>query len=86
MGYTQYLFDETMRAVLDPTTIKILSEPHLQAARVSPFGKTALRGMQNTIRQFRPKLAICVYHLFDDIIAIPRYVKELPNCNSGLIW
>lgn len=39
--------------------------------------RRALLGMEHTIRYFRPKLAICVYHLFDDIIAIPRLVKEL---------
>ncbi len=39
--------------------------------------RQALRGMQNTIRRFHPKLAICVYHLYDDIVVIPKFVKEL---------
>ncbi len=37
----------------------------------------ALRGAENTIRQFRPKLAISVYHKFDDVWEIPQYIDSL---------
>lgn len=37
----------------------------------------ALKGCKDTIRQYRPKLAISVYHKKEDIIEIPQYIKEL---------
>ncbi|WP_313024865.1 FkbM family methyltransferase [Pseudomonas lopnurensis] len=36
----------------------------------------ALKGAINTIRHFRPRLALCVYHKWDDIITIPRFLAE----------
>ena len=37
----------------------------------------SLRGAENTIRQFRPKLAISVYHKFNDLWEIPQYIDSL---------
>jgi FkbM family methyltransferase len=37
----------------------------------------ALRGAEQMIRKNRPKLAISVYHNPEDIIEIPKYIKEL---------
>ncbi|MEO6393799.1 MAG: FkbM family methyltransferase [Pyrinomonadaceae bacterium] len=37
----------------------------------------ALRGAEQTLRKFRPKLAIAVYHKWDDFITIPKYLHEL---------
>ena len=40
----------------------------------------ALRGSTETIRQFHPRMAICTYHLADDVKLIPAIVKEAdPN-------
>ncbi|MFZ5502772.1 MAG: FkbM family methyltransferase [Pseudomonadota bacterium] len=37
----------------------------------------SLRGAENTIRQFRPRLAICVYHKLNDFWEIPQYLDSL---------
>lgn len=37
----------------------------------------ALEGAQNIICKYKPKLAICVYHLKEDIWAIPEYILKL---------
>ncbi len=37
----------------------------------------ALRGALQTIRRFRPKLALCLYHKWDDVLTIPRFIAEL---------
>ena len=37
----------------------------------------SLRGAENTIRQFRPKLAISVYHKFNDLWEVPQYIDSL---------
>lgn len=42
----------------------------------------ALKGAEQTIRRFKPKLAICVYHRVEDLITIPQYIKSLnPDYN-----
>jgi len=37
----------------------------------------ALKGTRNTIKNYKPKLAICVYHRIRDIVDIPRYLKSI---------
>jgi hypothetical protein len=45
----------------------------------------ALRGAVKTIRRFRPKLAISVYHKIDDLITIPLLIKDIePSYNLVL--
>jgi len=36
-----------------------------------------LRGAQETIKTFKPKLAICVYHRGDDLLTIPDFLKQM---------
>ncbi|AOZ93253.1 FkbM family methyltransferase [Paenibacillus crassostreae] len=37
----------------------------------------ALLGAEMTIKKFKPKLAICVYHNLLDVIEIPKYLKKI---------
>jgi FkbM family methyltransferase len=37
----------------------------------------ALEGAINTIKKFKPKLAIAIYHSMDDLVNIPLWIKEL---------
>lgn len=37
----------------------------------------ALHGMEKTICRYKPKLAICIYHKFEDLWEIPLFIKRL---------
>ena len=36
-----------------------------------------LKGAAGTIRKHKPRLAVCLYHKPEDIVEIPKYIKEL---------
>ena len=37
----------------------------------------ALKGAAETIKKWRPKLAISIYHKYEDIIEIPEYILSI---------
>lgn len=37
----------------------------------------SLKGAEQTIRKFKPKLAIAIYHSMDDFVNIPRWISDL---------
>ena len=37
----------------------------------------ALKGAEKTIRKYKPILAVSIYHKKNDLIAIPKYIKEI---------
>lgn len=44
---------------------------------IEGFEELALKGAINTIRKFKPKLAICAYHKKDDLIVLPQLIKSI---------
>lgn len=47
----------------------------------------ALTGAVSTIKKYKPTLAICIYHLWDDIIKIPEMINEMnPNYRFAFNW
>lgn len=49
--------------------------------------RLALQGAMQTIRRDRPRLAICIYHLWDDMIEIPGILASIgADYNYGFKW
>ena len=38
---------------------------------------STLKGAEKTIRKYKPRLAVCVYHRTDDLLTIPDYILSL---------
>ena len=44
---------------------------------IEGFETEALRGAENSIRKYKPRLAICIYHKFSDLFEIPLLINRL---------
>jgi FkbM family methyltransferase len=69
--------------LLPLTTIdKLVSELHLPRVDVIKMDiegaeRHALQGARETIKRFHPRMSLCVYHLPDDPVEIPRIVNNI---------
>lgn len=57
----------------------LLSDEKITLIKIDVEGAEldTLKGMAEIIRTQKPKMAVCIYHLMDDIINIPEYLHEL---------
>ena len=47
----------------------------------------SLKGTRKTIVQYKPKLAICIYHKLEDFYKIPEFIMSCFICYlKGVIW
>lgn len=87
-GPGSQVFDSPIRKDLNYGECKTLSIDDLVARKQLPkvdFIKMdiegaelpALKGAENTIKKYRPKLAISIYHQVSDFITIPKYLDAL---------
>ena len=67
---TQDAFVHTIDASL-PTT------PTFIKMDIQGYEMNALRGAERTIREAKPKMAICIYHKILDFVDIPKYVLSI---------
>lgn len=57
----------------------LLSDEKITLIKIDVEGAEldTLKGLAEIIRTQKPKMAVCIYHLMDDIINIPEYLHEL---------
>ena len=46
---------------------------------IEGFELNALEGAKDTIKKYRPKLAICLYHKPQDLWEIPLFIKSIDS-------
>jgi FkbM family methyltransferase len=61
------------------TLVSELKLPRVDFIKMDIEGaeKQAIAGARETIRRYKPRMALCTYHLPDDPVAIPQMVHEL---------
>ena len=69
--------DGDYKVVIDSIDEKVKDEVSFIKMDIEGYELDALKGARNTILQYKPKLAICVYHKAEDLYEIPQYIREL---------
>lgn len=81
--------DEAIKTITIDQHIKNenLSRIDLIKMDIEGAERYALAGAKKTINKYKPTLAICIYHLWDDIIKIPEMINEInPSYNFSFNW
>lgn len=75
----QYQYDGTCETISIDDMVQELQLPRVDFIKMDIEGAEfpALRGAERTIRSYRPKLAISLYHQISDFVTIPRFLYEL---------
>jgi FkbM family methyltransferase len=75
----QYQYDGTCETISIDDMVQQLHLPRVDFIKMDIEGAEypALRGAEQTIRSFRPKLAISIYHQISDFVDIPRFLHGL---------
>lgn len=73
----QYKGNTQTLSIDDLVTSENLSQVDFIKMDIEGAELYALKGASETIRKFKPKLAISVYHKPDDMIVIPEYIQSL---------
>lgn len=78
-GYANSRIDEESSNVIKCVTLDSVVKERVTFIKMDIEGAEleALKGCKNIINQYRPKLAISVYHKPEDIIEIPKFIKQL---------
>lgn len=76
---SQYQYDGTCETLSIDDMVRQLKLPRVDFIKMDIEGAEfpALRGAEQTIRSYRPKLAISIYHQLSDFVTIPRFLSEL---------
>ncbi len=76
---TSSVFDEHGDITVDINSIDNLIHEKVTYLKMDIEGAEleSLRGAERTIRKYRPKLAICIYHKKEDLWQIQQYIESL---------
>ena len=71
--------DTSVVSVTIDDLVKTKKLPRIDFIKMDVEGAelAALKGAEHTLRRFKPKLAICVYHRLEDFFDIPDYLASL---------
>ncbi len=71
--------DSGIKVAKIDTYFKDTNSPTFIKADVEGFEMSLLQGAEETIKTKAPKIAICIYHKFEDLYTIINYIKSVDN-------
>ncbi len=89
-GAAHQVFTDTQSTIKVPvTTLDIWCEenniiPTFIKMDIEGAEMLALKGAENIIKEFKPKLTICLYHSLSDMWEIPAFIKKI--CPEYKFW